>query len=126
MSRPIRASWFGISCLTRDKPARLLPWRRTVGWGGLVAGGASLAGNSPLNRVVMRTKKEVMPMFDLDRFKADCSSVAAESAAVQAIREVVARAVEDPRGLQKAVGEPRRSAIQKLPRSRDPTTLHLI
>jgi predicted metal-dependent enzyme (double-stranded beta helix superfamily) len=74
----------------------------------------------------MRTKKEVMPMFDLDRFKADCSAVAAESAAVQAIREVVARAVEDPRGLQKAVGEPRRAEVQILHRSADLTILNVI
>jgi len=67
-----------------------------------------------------------MPMFDLDRFKADCNAAVAESAAVQAMREVVARAVEDPGGVQKAVGEPRRAEVQILHRSADLTVLNVI
>ena len=35
-------------------------------------------------------------MFDPERFKADCRTAVAERAAVPAIREVAARAVEDP------------------------------
>jgi len=36
-----------------------------------------------------------MPMFDLDQFAADCRAAVADRAAAQAVREVVARAVED-------------------------------
>lgn len=65
-------------------------------------------------------------MFALDQFKADCSAAVAERAAVQAIREVVARAVEDLSGVQKAVGEPRRAEVQILHRSADLTILNVI
>jgi predicted metal-dependent enzyme (double-stranded beta helix superfamily) len=65
-------------------------------------------------------------MFDLDRFKADCRDAIVERAAVQAVREVVARAIEDSGGLQKAVGEPRRAEAQVLYRSADLTILNLV
>ena len=65
-------------------------------------------------------------MFDLDRFKAECNAAVAESAAVHAIREVVARAVEDPGGIQKAVGEPRRAEVQTLWRSPELTILNVV
>jgi predicted metal-dependent enzyme (double-stranded beta helix superfamily) len=65
-------------------------------------------------------------MFDLDRFKADCSAAVADRAAVRAIHEVVARAVEDAGGVQKAVGEPRRAEVQILHRSADLTILNVI
>ncbi len=65
-------------------------------------------------------------MFDLDRFKADCCAAVAERAARQAIREVVARAVEVPGEVLKAVGEPRRAEIQTLHRSADLTILNVI
>ena len=35
-------------------------------------------------------------MFDLDRFKGECSAAAVAGAGHQAIREIVARAVEAP------------------------------
>ena len=64
-------------------------------------------------------------MFDLDRFKADCSAAVAEQTAVQAIRDVVARAVADPGAVQKAVGEPRRAEVQILHRAADLTILNV-
>src|SRR5437773_8609558 len=67
-----------------------------------------------------------MTLFDLDRFKADCSAVVSEPAAVQAIREPVARAVADPRAVQKAITEPRRAEIQILHRSADLTILNVV
>ena len=67
-----------------------------------------------------------MPTFDLDRFKADCSAAVAERAAVQAVQEFVARAVEDPGTVQKAIGEPRRAEVQILHRAADLTILHVI
>src|SRR3989442_7546890 len=65
-------------------------------------------------------------MFDLDRFKAECSAAVTERAAVQAVREVVARAVEDPEAVLKALREPVRSEVQTLHRSTDLTILNVI
>ena len=75
---------------------------------------------------VTRKKKEGMPVFDLDRFKADCSAAASGRAGQQAIREIVARAVEDPRSVRKALGEPSRAEVQTLHRSSDLTILNVI
>ena len=65
-------------------------------------------------------------MFDLDRFKAECSAVVTERVALQAVREVVARAVEDPKAVLKALGEPVRSEVQTLHRSTDLTILNVV
>src|SRR6267143_6041182 len=65
-------------------------------------------------------------MFDLDRFKADCSAAATQRVALQAIREIVARAVEVPTAVLKALGEPARSEVQTLHRSADLTILNVI
>jgi predicted metal-dependent enzyme (double-stranded beta helix superfamily) len=65
-------------------------------------------------------------MFDLDRFKADCCAVAGERAALPAIREIVARGVQDPAAVLKAVGEPRRSEVQTLHRAADLTILNVV
>ena len=51
------------------------------------------------HRNVIRSEKGAVPMFDLDRFKAECSAAVTERAALQAVREVVARAVEDPKAV---------------------------
>ncbi len=53
-------------------------------------------------------------MFDLDRFKAQCSTAVTERGALPAVREVVARAVQDPGAVLKALGEPGRSEVQTL------------
>src|SRR5919204_4128150 len=70
--------------------------------------------------------KEAVAMFDLDRFKAECSAAVTDRAALSAIREVVARAVEDPATVLKAVGEPVRSEVQTLHRSTDLTILNVV
>src|SRR6266852_8123628 len=75
---------------------------------------------------VTRRKKEGTPVFDLARFKADCSAAASGRAGQQAIREIVARAVEDPRSVLKALGEPSRAKVQTLHRSSDLTLLNVI
>jgi len=74
----------------------------------------------------MRREKEGTPVFNLDRFKADCSAAASGRAGQQAIREIVARAVEDPRSVLKALGEPSRAEVQTLHRSPDLTILNVI
>jgi predicted metal-dependent enzyme (double-stranded beta helix superfamily) len=65
-------------------------------------------------------------MFDLDRFIADCRAALGERAAFPAMREVVARAVEAPGAVVKALGEPGRAEVQTLHRSADLTILNLI
>jgi len=65
-------------------------------------------------------------MFDLDRFKSDCRAAVTRKGAHQAIREIVARAVERPGDVLKAIGEPGRAQIQTLHRSGDLTILNMI
>ena len=65
-------------------------------------------------------------MFDLDRFKTECSAAAAEPAALKAVREVVARAVENAQAVLKVLGEPLRAEVQTLHRSPDLTILNVI
>ena len=65
-------------------------------------------------------------MFDLERFKADCSAAVAEGGASQGVRQVVARAVEDPAGVLKTIGEPRRAEVQILHRSPELTILNVV
>jgi len=65
-------------------------------------------------------------VFDLDRFNADCGAAVSGRAGQQAIREILARAVEDPRSVLKALGEPNRAEVQTLHRSSDVTILNVI
>ena len=62
-------------------------------------------------------------MFDFERFKADCASNAGD---VLAIREIVARAVADPGGVVKAIGEPKRAEVQVLLKSPALTMLNVV
>lgn len=65
-------------------------------------------------------------MFDLDRFVEDCRTALTGSAGHAAVREIVARAVSEPRALLTALGEPARSAIQTLHRSPELTVLNVV
>jgi predicted metal-dependent enzyme (double-stranded beta helix superfamily) len=65
-------------------------------------------------------------MFDLDRFKTDCCAAVADGTDQQAIREIVARAVDSPGEVLKALGEPGRSEVHTLHRSADLTILNVI
>jgi len=65
-------------------------------------------------------------MFSLEQFKAECTAAVTERAALQAVREVVARAVGDPKEVLKALGEPVRSEVQTLHRSTTLTILNVI
>jgi predicted metal-dependent enzyme (double-stranded beta helix superfamily) len=71
-------------------------------------------------------EKEVMLMFDLERFKADCCAAITEGPALQAIREVVAHAIEDQKAVLKALGEPARAEVQTLHRSAELTILNVM
>ena len=65
-------------------------------------------------------------MFTLERFKAECSAALTERAPLQAVREVVTRAVEDPHHVLKVLGEPTRSEVQTLHHSSELTILNVI
>jgi hypothetical protein len=43
-------------------------------------------------------------MFDLDRFKAECSAAATDQGGLLAVRDIVARAVQDSTAVLKALG----------------------
>jgi hypothetical protein len=53
-------------------------------------------------------------MFDFDRFTADCRAARAADRSSKTICEVVKRAVSDPTGLLKSLGEPDRAGIKEI------------
>jgi predicted metal-dependent enzyme (double-stranded beta helix superfamily) len=65
-------------------------------------------------------------MFDLQQFIADCRAALAEGASHRAVREVVARAVSDPGGVLKALGEPKRAGIESLYHASDLTIVNIL
>jgi predicted metal-dependent enzyme (double-stranded beta helix superfamily) len=66
-------------------------------------------------------------MFDTEQFVADCrGALAQDRGGGRAMREVVARAVADPRALMAVLGEPRRGEIQKLCHAPDLTILNVV
>jgi predicted metal-dependent enzyme (double-stranded beta helix superfamily) len=67
-----------------------------------------------------------MAGFEVDRFVAECRAAVARDDGPKAVREVVARAVADPGGVMRALGEPKRAQLQKLHVSPELTVLHLL
>jgi predicted metal-dependent enzyme (double-stranded beta helix superfamily) len=65
-------------------------------------------------------------VFEVERFVADCRAAFAEDAAHKAVREVVARAISDPRAVLNGLGEPKRAQIQELFRSDGLTILNVV
>jgi predicted metal-dependent enzyme (double-stranded beta helix superfamily) len=65
-------------------------------------------------------------MFALDAFKDECAAAAAGGAGQQAIREIVARAVEKSSAVLESLGEPRRAEVKTLHRSVGLTILNVI
>ena len=65
-------------------------------------------------------------MFDLERLSADCRAALKEDSSHKSVREVLARAVADPAGILKTLGEPKRPEIQKLYHAPDLTILNVI
>jgi hypothetical protein len=57
-------------------------------------------------------------MFDTERFVADCRGAAATSGS-SGVLDVVARAVDAPRGILAVLGEPKRAGVQVLHRRLD-------
>jgi predicted metal-dependent enzyme (double-stranded beta helix superfamily) len=71
-------------------------------------------------------KSEDWPMFDLDRFIADCRAALAADRSHAFVREVVARTVSDPASVLRGLGEPRRAGLHKLYQSDDLTILNVV
>lgn len=67
-----------------------------------------------------------MPTFDLDRFIADCREALCDGTPERAVREVSARALADPSGVQRALGDPKRAEIQRLHQSPELTIINVI
>jgi len=65
-------------------------------------------------------------MFDLETFVADCRAALAGDKSHKTVREVLARAVSEPSGVLKGLGEPKRAAVQKLYHASDLTILNVI
>jgi predicted metal-dependent enzyme (double-stranded beta helix superfamily) len=68
----------------------------------------------------------VTAVFDLDGFVADCRAALAADRSHRLVREVVARALSDPESVMRAVGEPKRAALQKLHHSAELTILNVV
>src|SRR5262245_58521920 len=64
-------------------------------------------------------------MFDTDRFVADCCGAAAASGSA-GVLDIVSRAIDAPREILAALGEPRRAGVQVLLRSPALTVLNLV
>lgn len=65
-------------------------------------------------------------MFDRDRFVSDCQSALKDAHPERAVREVVARAVEDPAAVLKALGEPEQGGVQLIHKAPDLTIINVI
>ena len=65
-------------------------------------------------------------MFDLDTFVGDCRAACASDRSSKAICDVVRRAVSDPEGLLRVLGEPAAAGLSELYRSPDLTILNVI
>ncbi len=65
-------------------------------------------------------------MFDLDRFITDCREAVAADPSHKAAREIVARAVSDPGGVLKGLGEPAQAGVNKLYHAPDLTILNVV
>jgi predicted metal-dependent enzyme (double-stranded beta helix superfamily) len=65
-------------------------------------------------------------MFDLDQFVADCRAARAADRSSKTICGVVKRAVAEPAGLLKALGEPDSATIKELYRSHDLSILNVV
>ena len=64
-------------------------------------------------------------MFEKERFIEDCRAALKENSAQAAIRELVARAVSDPKDVLRALGEPKRAGVETLYKGDDLTILNL-
>ena len=64
-------------------------------------------------------------MFDKERFIEECKAAVGRKDAQAAIRELVARAVSDPKAVLRTLGEPKRAGVETLYKADDLTILNL-
>ena len=64
--------------------------------------------------------------FDLEQFIVDCRAAREAEPSHKLVREVVARAVSDPSGVLRGLGEPKRCEVQRLYHSPKLTILNVI
>ena len=64
-------------------------------------------------------------MFDKDRFIQDCRDALQHRDAQAIVQEIVTKAVSEPAGLMRALGEPTRSGVETVYRAADLTILNL-
>jgi predicted metal-dependent enzyme (double-stranded beta helix superfamily) len=64
--------------------------------------------------------------MELEQFIADCAASNADSAPAKAVRETVARAVEDPAALEKIFGTPERGGLNRIHVSDELTILNVV
>ncbi len=64
--------------------------------------------------------------MELEQFIAECKAAVADSAPTQAVRETVARAVDDPVALEKILGTPERGGINRIHVSDELTILNVV
>ena len=64
--------------------------------------------------------------FELDQFVADCGNAASERAPTKAVRDLMARAVSEPKSILAALGEPTRGEVQRLFVSDELTVINVI
>lgn len=65
-------------------------------------------------------------MFDLEQFISDCRAASKADPSHKSMREVVARAVADPAGMLRGLGEPKRAGLVKLYHAPELTILNVI
>ncbi|SIO43346.1 Predicted metal-dependent enzyme of the double-stranded beta helix superfamily [Bradyrhizobium erythrophlei] len=65
-------------------------------------------------------------MFEVDQFVADCRTAFAEDPTHKSVREVLARAVSNPVGVLKGLGEPKRAEIRTLFHSPSLTIINVV
>jgi len=64
--------------------------------------------------------------FDLEQFISDCRHAIRQDSSQQSVREVVSRAVSEPRAVLAALGEPKQGQMNPLYRSDDLTILNVV
>jgi len=90
-----------------------------AGAGAALAASNGLAQSAPTRRT---------PDFDIQRFVEECrrANQGADADKQAAIREVMSRAMADPRSVLAAAGEPQKGGIQTLYRAADLTILNIV
>jgi hypothetical protein len=94
----------------------------------LAGAGAALAGSSRLAQSAPTPRTPRTPRFDVDGFVEECrrANQGATADKQAAIREVMSRAMSEPRSVLAALGELQKGGIQTLYRSADLTILNIV